>query len=140
MTGILATYQLAILMTALLLIAVHAQNFLSALYKIIWGKQPPGKTATGDYDNKTFRFYRTHMNSVENLSMFIAALALAMITGVNASLVTWLVAIHVIARLAFWGVYYSGIGAIAGGVRTIVFVIGFTASVILAASALRAAF
>ena len=72
--------------------------------------------------------------------MFIAALALAMITGVNASLVTWLVAIHVIARLAFWGVYYSGTGAIAGGVRTIVFVIGFTASVILAASALRAAF
>ncbi len=138
MRELLATYQTAIIMTGLLVIAVHAQNFLSAMYKIVLGKQPPGVAATGDYGDKTFRIYRTHMNSVENLSMFIAALVLAMIAGVSAALVNWLAIIHVIARLAFWAVYYSGIGAIAGGARTIVFVIGFLASMILAIAALIA--
>ncbi len=139
MTEILATYQMAISMTALLVVSIHIQSFLAALYKIVLGKQAPGVAAAGDYHDRTFRVYRTHMNSVENLSMFVAALVFAMIAGVNASLVNWLVAVHVVARMAFWVIYYPGIGAIAGGVRTIVFVTGYLASAILAVSALLAA-
>ena len=138
MTEMLTTYQTAITLAALLVVAVHLQSFLSALFKIVLGKQAPGVPAAGNNSDKAFRIYRTHMNSVENLSMFIAALIFAMIAGVSASLVNWLVIIHVIARLAFWAVYYPGPGALAGGLRTIVFVIGFTASMVLAIAALFA--
>ncbi|NNE23615.1 MAG: MAPEG family protein [Rhizobiales bacterium] len=138
MTEMLTTYQTAITLAALLVVAVHLQSFLSAMFKIVLGKQAPGVSAAGDYTDRTFRIYRTHMNSVENLTIFIAALIFAMIAGVNASLVNWLVIIHVVARLAFWAVYYPGLGALAGGLRTIVFVIGFTASMVLAITALFA--
>ena len=138
MTELLTTYQTAIALAALLVIAVHLQSFLSAMFKIVLGKQAPGVAAAGDYSDRTFRIYRTHMNSLENLSMFLGALIFAMIAGVSAGLVTWLVIIHVVARLAFWAVYYTGLGALAGGLRTIVFVTGFMASMVLAIAALFA--
>ena len=138
MTEILASYHTALLMAAVLILSVHAQSFLSAMFKIVLGKQAPGVPAAGDYGNKTFRIYRAHMNSVENLSMFIGALLLAMIAGVSPNLVNWCAIIHVIARLAFWAIYYMGMGALAGGIRTIVFVIGFLASGVLAVAGLLA--
>lgn len=138
MTETLATYQTALMLSALLIVAVHAQSFLSAMYKIVLGKQAPGVPAAGDYTDKTFRIYRSHMNSVENLSMFLGALAIAIVAGVSPTLVNWCVIIHVIARLAFWAIYYTGIGALAGGIRTIVFVTGFMASLVLGIAALFA--
>ncbi len=60
MTEILAAYGTSIVLTALLIVAVHAQSFLSALFKIVLGKQPPGVAAAGDHGDQTFRIYRSH--------------------------------------------------------------------------------
>ena len=51
MSELLATYQTAIIMTGLLVIAVNAQSFIAAMYKIVMGKQPPGIAAAGDNVN-----------------------------------------------------------------------------------------
>ena len=136
MSEIVAAYGLAIVMALVLVLSVHIQNLLSAQFKIVRGKQPPGVPAEGNYGDKTFRVYRTHMNSVENLSMFIAALVFAILAGVNPVLVNWLAVIHVAARTAYWGVYYAGIGINAPGLRTICFVIGFFSSIALTIAAL----
>ncbi len=56
---------------------------------------------------------------------------IAIVIGVSAFLVNWLVALHVLFRLVYWAVYYSGFGKVAGGIRTITYVAGFLMNIIL---------
>ena len=44
--------------------------------------------------------------------------------------------IFIVARTAFWAVYYSGVGKVAGGPRTMCFVVGMIANVILVCACL----
>jgi len=83
-----------------------------------------------------FRVLRTHSNSVETLHVFGFALLLAVITGVKPTLVNIIALVFLAARLAFWAIYYSGIGKQAGGPRTMCFVAGMLANVILVIAAL----
>ena len=125
-------YKIALISLTVLLIVVLIQNFLSAYFKIVKAEQPPGLAATGTNEDFTFRVYRSHMNSIENLSAFVACVFIAMVAGANPTWVNLLATIHVIARIGFWMIYLSGIGKVAGGPRTMVFVIGWAVNLALA--------
>ena len=72
------------------------------------------------------------LNSVESLAPFGFCLVVAILIGVKPALVNWLAAIHLGFRILFWVVYYSGVGKVAGGVRTLCFVGGLSSNIVLA--------
>ena len=92
----------------------------------------PGIPLKGDHTKLSFRVLRTYANSTENFSVFVATLLLAIIAGVSPWIVNWLAGLHVAFRLVFWAVYYSGVGKVGGGVRTIVYVLGWLTNMVLA--------
>lgn len=95
-------------------------------------EQIPGLPLRGDHSLLSFRVLRTHANSAESLAPFGLALLLAILVGVAPGLVNWLAIIFLAARMSFWALYYSGVGKVAGGPRTISFVIGLVANATLA--------
>ena len=128
----LAEYQPSLLMLAILCFAILIQSLLLAPLAFAPGREEPGIPLTGSHKDFSFRVIRTHANSVENLAPFVAMILLAAIAGVSPIWVNWLAGIHLAARLVFWGVYYSGIGKVAGGPRTISFIAGWLTNTILA--------
>ncbi|MBL4758206.1 MAG: MAPEG family protein [Rhizobiales bacterium] len=127
----LGFYQPSLLALALLCMAVLVQSFLTAPLAFVSNEQVPGMPLKGDHTLRSFRVLRAYQNSVESLPTFGLAIILAIILGVNAELVNWLAAIHVVARLAFWIVYYSGVGSVAGGLRTLCYVGGMLSNLVL---------
>lgn len=134
----LAAYHPALLMLAVLCLVVLIQSFLAGALGLAKSDEVPGRPLKGDHPDRSFRIIRTCANSTENLPAFAATLFLAVFGGVSAVLVNWLAAIHLAARLGYWVVYYSGIGKVAGGPRTILFVIGLVANIVLALAAVVA--
>jgi len=134
----LAPYQPALVALALLSLAVLIQALLTAPLAFVSAEQVPGSPLQGDHTLRSFRVVRTHANSVESLPPFGFALLLAVVAGANVSLVNWLAGIHVVFRLLFWVVYYTGIGQVAGGPRTLSFVGGLVSNVVLAGVAVTA--
>ncbi len=129
----LAAYQPAFLALALLTLAVLVQGFLAGILGLAGGEEISGMPLKGDHTRFSFRTLRTYANSTENLPAFVATLLMATLVGVGAVFVNWLAVIHVVARMVFWAVYYSGIGKVGGGLRTIVYTIGLFANIVLAA-------
>ncbi|MCR9095766.1 MAG: MAPEG family protein [bacterium] len=127
----LSPYEPAVLAFAVLCMAVMVQAFLTAPLGFLKEEQAPGMPLRGDHDMFSFRVLRTYANSVENLPAFGFSLLLAILVGVSAAAVNWLAAIHVASRLAFWAVYYSGVGKVAGGPRTITYVAGALSNLVL---------
>lgn len=128
----LAGYQPALIVLAILLLSILVQSLLTAPLAFIKGEQAPGAPLKGGHDLLSFRVLRTYLNSVENLPGFGLALGLAIAMGLDASTVNWLAGAHVAFRLLFWFVYYSGIGKVAGGPRTLSYVGAVTANMVLA--------
>ena len=128
----LSPYEPAILAFAVLCMAVMIQAFLTAPLGFLKEEQAPGMPLQGDHDMLSFRVLRTYANSVENLPAFGFSLLLAILVGVGATAVNALAAIHVASRLAFWAVYYSGVGKVAGGPRTMTYVGGALSNLVLA--------
>lgn len=108
------------------------QSFLSAPFAFINQQQQPGMPLNGDHSLLSFRVLRAYANSVENLPAFGLLVLLAIMIGVDHSWVNWLVVIHVIARIAFWVIYYVGVGKVAGGPRTFSYVVGLLSNIVLA--------
>lgn len=129
----LAAYQTALVALTILCLAVLAQSFLAGILGLAGGEETAGMPLKGDHGKLSFRALRTYGNSTENLPAFATTLILAIITGVSAVLVNWLAILHVAFRLAYWAIYYRGIGKIGGGIRTIVYVLGLITNIILAA-------
>ena len=128
----LAAYYPALIALILLCLIVLAQGFLAGVLGLGGGEETAGMPLKGDHSKRSFRILRTYQNSTENFSVMIATTILAILAGVSAALVNWLVGLHVLIRLAYWAVYYSGIGKIAGGARTITYVAAFFMNIILA--------
>ena len=129
-------YDPALLALAVLCSAVLIQSFLTAPLAFLKEEQSPGMPLRGDHGLLSFRVLRTYSNSVENLPCFGLSLLLAIFVGASASPVNWLAGIHVAFRLAFWAVYYGGIGKVAGGPRTLCYVGGLLSNLGLAGTAL----
>jgi len=121
----------ALLSFALLCLMVLAQSFLTAPLAFLKREQAPGMPLQGNHQMLSFRVLRTHMNSVESLGPFGFAVLLAVLFGLNPNWVNGLAMTHVAFRLLFWLVYYSGVGKVAGGVRTLCFVGGLLANLAL---------
>lgn len=122
----------SIVALAVLCLATLVQSFLNAPLAFLTEEQSPGMPLKGDHSLRSFRVLRTYSNSTENLPTFGFAVLLAIIVGVSPTLVNWLAVLHVAFRLAFWGVYYSGVGKVAGGPRTLCYVGGALTNLILA--------
>lgn len=131
-------YSPALLALTLLCAAVLIQNFLTGPLAFLKEEQAPGMPLRGGHTQLSFRVLRTYSNSVESLPTFGFALLLAILVGVAPAPVNWLAGIHVAFRLAFWAVYYSGIGKVAGGPRTLCFVGGSLTNLALVVITLRA--
>jgi len=129
---LISVYQPTLLALVILCLAVMLQSFLSAPLAFLKQEQVPGKPLKGDHQLFSFRVLRTYANSVENLPAFGLTIIIAILIGVNPTLVNWLAVIHVALRLGYWIVYYGGIGKIAGGPRTICYVGGLTSNIVLA--------
>ncbi len=128
----LAAYHPALMALAILCLAVLVQSFLAGILGLAGGEEISGLPLKGDHSKFSFRTIRTYGNSTENLPAFATTVFLAIIAGVGVALVNWLAIIHVVIRLAYWAVYYSGIGNVAGGMRTIMYVLGLFANIALA--------
>ena len=133
----LAAYRPALLALAVLCLTVLVQSFLAGILALAPGHEVPGKPLRGDHPDRSFRIMRTYANSAENLPAFAVALLLAIFAGAGAVLVNWLAALHLAARLAYWIIYYIGMGKPGGGPRTVVYVIGLLANGALAVIAIR---
>ena len=116
-------YQPALISLALLCLIPLLQAFLAAPLAFVSEEQQPGLPLHGDHKLLSFRVLRTHMNSVENLPSFGIALLLALLLQASPDWVNWIALIHLASRLGFWAVYYSGVGKVAGGLRTLVFIV-----------------
>lgn len=131
-----STYEPAILALAILCLTVLIQNFLTAPLSFVKEEQIPGMPLKGGHELLSFRAVRTYANSTETLPAFGFALLIAILVTVNANLVNWLACIHVGFRLVFWAVYYSGVGKVAGGPRTLCFIGGLASNIILVIAAI----
>ena len=137
-TFALAAYEPALIAFAVLCFSVVVQAFLTAPLAFVSEEQVPGMPLRGDHSMLSFRVLRTHANSVETLPVFGFSLAVAVIAGVGATAVNWLAGIHVASRLAFWLVYYTGVGQVAGGPRTGAYVVSALTTLILISLAIFA--
>jgi len=125
-------YSTALLCLMVLVLAVSAQSFISTFVNLLKREGTPGKIVEGDHDQSHWRIYRCHQNSVENFGPFAATVLAAILSGASAGWINVLAIVHVIARLAHWFVYSQGIGPLAMGPRTISYVVGFVANVVMA--------
>lgn len=134
----LTPYQPAFLSLIVLCLVVLVQSFLAGVLGFGKGEEVPGLPLKGSHDQASFRILRTYANSTENFSVFVATTFLAILAGVGVMAVNWLVGLHVFLRIVYWVVYYSGVGKVAGGPRTITYVAAFVMNLILAVLAFYA--
>ena len=134
----LAGYKPALIAMGILVLAVTVQSFLAGILALAPGHEVAGIPLKGTHDDKGFRIMRTYANSAENLPMMLGAFVLAILAGVSFTLVNWLVIIHVVCRVIHWLVYYGNVGKRDGGPRTISYVIGLLANIVLGVMAVWA--
>lgn len=134
----LGPYQTSLMVLAGSTIMALVQSFLCAPLSFIKEEQVPGMPLRLDHSHLSFRAIRTYQNTVESLPPFVAALLLAIVVGVPAGWVNGLAVAYLSFRLVFWAIYYSGIGRVAGGPRTLAYVGGMVANLVLAGWALVA--
>lgn len=94
---------------------------------IVTGGQPEG-----GYGSLTYRLWRAHLNTTENIGIFASVTIAAMLAGVSPLLVNWLASLYLLSRLAHTFIYIRGIGAQNFGPRTFVFVFGWLICALLA--------
>lgn len=125
-------YSPALFALALLCAAVLIQNFLTGPLAFLKEEQAPGMPLRGDHGRLSFRVLRTYSNSVESLPAFGFVVLVAIAVGAAPTPINWLAGVHVAFRLAFWAVYYAGVGKVAGGPRTLCYVGGSLSNLALA--------
>lgn len=132
----LAAYKTSFIVLATLSLVTLIQNFLAAPLAFANEEQIPGMPLRLDPTKLSFRAIRTYANSTETLPTFLTVVIVAIASGVEPSVVNVIAAIVLWSRIAYWVIYYSGYGRHAGGPRTIVFVGGQLANIVLVGFAL----
>ncbi len=127
----LLPYQVALFSLALLCTSILVQGILAGVLGLARSDEVPGRPLKGDHPDFSFRVLRTYANGTENFPAFIAAVILAIFIGVDPQLVNWLASIHVAFRMAYWVIYYRGVGKTGGGMRTIAYTLALAANLAL---------
>lgn len=128
----LAAYQPTFVAMVLLTVVVLIQGFLAGALGLGRSEEIPGRPLKGNHSDSSFRIIRTYGNSTENFSVLIATALLAILAGVPAGWVNWLVGLHVLLRMLYWVIYYAGFGKVAAGPRTITYTMGWFLNAVLA--------
>jgi len=128
----LNAYRISFLVIIVLAIISLVQNVLTAPLAFLREEQVPGMPLRFDHSKLSFRVLRTYSNSAESVPTFGFTLLVAIVVGVSSSWVNGLAVLYLLSRLAFWLFYYSGVGKIAGGPRTLAYVLGLFVNFILA--------
>jgi len=118
----LAAYQYSFAVLSALALIALVQSFLLAPLAFVSQEQMPGIPLAHGHS-------KLYQNTVENLPALTASLIVAIIAGAQPWLINGLAIGYLLCRLAFWAIYYSGIGAIAGGPRTIAYVGGLLTNI-----------
>ncbi len=134
----LQNYQSSFLVIALLALMTMIQNGLTAPLAFVSEEQSPGMPLRFDHSKLSFRVLRTHSNTIESVPIFCITLLVAIVAGVSAGLTNGLAIVFLTGRFLFWGIYYSGIGKVAGGPRTMAYLIGLISNTVLALATLWA--
>ncbi|MFY0619525.1 MAPEG family protein [Shimia sp.] len=132
----LSAYRLSFLVLAGVSLITLIQNFATAPLAFVNDEQVPGVPVRFDHSKLSFRALRTYANSAETFPAFGWALLMAIVAGVSPAVVNWLAGGYFVSRIAFWIVYYLGVGKPAGGLRTMVFVAGLLCNFGLAGAAI----
>ncbi|MET1413093.1 MAPEG family protein [Roseibium sp. HPY-6] len=129
-------YKPAFLVLGLLSLVVLVQSFLTAPLAFAKEEQTPGMPLKFDHSRLSFRAVRTYQNSAESFPAFVAACLVAIVAGASPFAINAAAGVYLLARLLFWGFYYSGFGRVAGGPRTMAFVVCLLANIVIAVAAL----
>jgi uncharacterized MAPEG superfamily protein len=129
-------YQFSFLVLAILALIALIQSFMNAPLAFGSGQQTPGMPLQHDHNDLSFRALRTYANTVENLPAIGFALLMAIVAGASPWIINLLAGIHLGFRLLFWAVYYSGVGKVTGGPRTMAYVGGAFANIAISGTAI----
>lgn len=132
----LTAYRVSFLVLAGVALVTLIQNVATAPLAFVNEEQVPGMPLQFDHSKLSFRAIRTYSNSAETLPAFGWALLVAILSGASPSHVNWLACGYFASRIAFWALYYSGLGKPAGGPRTMAFVAGLLCNLCLAGAAI----
>lgn len=132
----LTAYRISFMALAGVALMTLIQNFATAPLAFISEEQVPGMPVRFDHSKLSFRALRTYANSAETFPAFGWALLVAILSGASPVLVNWLAGGYFASRVAFWVIYYAGVGKPAGGPRTIAFVAGLLCNIVLACAAI----
>ncbi|MEC7120642.1 MAG: MAPEG family protein [Pseudomonadota bacterium] len=104
----LVLYQSALWALWVVIATVFVQGMIAAAIK---AKQPnaiPGQMPEGlDHHSIVFRTSRTHLNSLENLPVFLGTAIIAILAHANPTWTTLWIWLYAIARLAHMLLYYA---------------------------------
>lgn len=104
----LSNYQLSLLGIGVLLLMVFTQWLIASGRKARQSGAVPGQPPQqATHQDFTFRAWRTHQNTLENLGTMLGASFLAILAGASTLVVAWLVWIMVLARIAHMVLYYA---------------------------------
>ena len=112
---------------------------LSAIKKESAGAEAGGAPPE-DYANPAYRWFRAYMNLTETMPSFLGAVGAAILAGAAPFWVNLLASIFFLSRIAVAIVHIRGIGKKSGGLRSIVYTVGWACCIALAVLAIIAVF
>ena len=98
-----------------------------------------GSMPEADYENRTYRINRAYLNAAEMAGFFAIVTVAAILAGASPFWVNLLATVFLLSRLVVAFIHIRGIGAENMGPRTMIFVVGWAACLILGLMAIVAA-
>lgn len=134
-------YSSALLGIAVLLLMVFAQWLIASGRKAKQSGAVPGTPPKNlSHHDFTFRAWRTHQNTLENLGTMLGASFFAILAGAGATLVASMVWVMVIARILHMVLYYAIATEKNPSPRSYFFMLAWLANVALVISGMVALF
>jgi uncharacterized MAPEG superfamily protein len=131
MTTELYWLTLTVLMTAILWVPTFLDRVaIRGLWAALASTQPEIGTHHSEWGQRAIR---AHQNAVENLAIFVPAVLTAHVLNISSPATKAAAAVYFFARLVHFPVYTAGIP----GVRTIAFLAGWGAQLVILAGILR---
>jgi uncharacterized MAPEG superfamily protein len=132
-------YGHAIVALALTVLLWAAIGPVSAVMKEKVGAAPGGSVPE-DYATPAYRWQRAYANLTESLPAFAAAVLIAMLAGASPFWINLFAALFLVGRIAMAVVHVQGLGKPSGGLRSILYSVGWLATILIALFAAVAVF
>ena len=100
----------------------------------------PGAMPEASFENSLYRTARAYLNAAETLTVFTTVVVMCILAGANPFWVNLLASVAMVTRVLMAVVHVRAIGQLNGGVRTMLFALGWLINIILAFLAIGAVF